>query len=422
MTTKQGTKMLFGSGEKEKAKLPNVDYGNVGVTGEVVELRNFMHMPGYNCQLSSLRKTLAYHGWEYSEEMLLGLASALGMLYWEMKFMPTPFIGALNAKELEIFERSVSKLGGQLVAHQTTSPLKGHQELKAMLNAGEPAITFVDMAFMPYFFREDAEIPFEEAHFGGHTVVVYGLDEKNGLASISDRLDRPLSVPLKYLQMARASGYQPFPPRHKLVELKLPTKPKSLKEALPKAIKENLEWMMNPRISNFGLKGYLKFKQQFPTWYKRFSADKFLLALSSTFIYMETGGSGGAWVRCMYSRFMREAAEALNKPMLNEASSIFDEEIKAIRELELAMLPDELPNLAQIRRTFIETNRVQEKMESNYRHRIRELDEQLKASVSAAIHDDYAKYPPQIPKVQAAIQRVYDLEKRAWAQIKSISL
>jgi cell division protein ZapA (FtsZ GTPase activity inhibitor) len=405
-----------------KTKLPKADYGNIGVTGEVLEVRNFKHMAGYNCQLSSLRKMLAHYHWEYSEEMLLGLASALGMLYWEMKFMPTPFIGALNAKELEIFERSVTRLGGQVVAHQTSSPLKAHLELKEMLRAGKPAITFVDMAFMPYFFREDAQIPFDEAHFGGHTMVVYGLDEKNGIVYISDRLEWPLRVPLKYLQMARASSYQPFPPRHKLVELKLPLKPKTLREALPKAIKENLEWMMNPPISNFGLKGYLKFKQQFPEWYKRFDANKFLLALSSTFIYMETGGSGGAWVRCMYSRFLRETAEELNKPMLNEAAGIFDQEITAIRELEQAMLPDELPNLAQIRRIFIETNAVQEKMESNYRHRIRELDEQLKTATNTAKQDDYTRYPPHIPKVQAAIQKVYDLELKAWAQIKSASL
>jgi hypothetical protein len=411
-----------GKAKKEKNPLPSANYGEEGLTGDVIELSNFKHMPGYNCQLSSLRKTLAYHGWDYSEEMLLGLASALGMLYWEMKLMPVPFIGALNAKETEIFERATTRLGGQVVTHQTSSPAKAHETLKDMLKAGKPAITFLDMAFMPYFFREDADIPFEEAHFGGHTVVVYGLDEKNGIVYISDRLDKPLRVPLKYFQMARASLYQPFPPRHKLVELKLPAKPKPLKEVLPEAIKANLEWMTNPPISNFGLKGYLKFKQQFPSWYKRFNADKFLLALSSTFIYMETGGSGGAWVRCMYSRFIREAAEALNKPLLNEAANTFDEEIKAIRELELAMLPDELPNLAEIRRTFIETNLVQEKMESNYRHHIRELDDRLKASINSAKDDDYARYPAQIPRVQAAIEKVYDLESKAWTQIKSIHM
>jgi hypothetical protein len=123
----------------------------------------------------------------------------------------------------------------------------------------------------------------------------------------------------------------------------------------------------------------------------------------------------------MYSRFLREAAEVLKATTLIEAANTFDEEIKAIRELELAMLPDELPNMAQIRRIFLETNRVQENMEGDYRRRMRELDEQLKTAVSAARRDDYEMYLPQIPKVQAAIQKVHDLEAKAWTQIKPMS-
>jgi hypothetical protein len=253
-------------------------------------------------------------------------------------------------------------------------------------------------------------------------VVVYGIDEKNETVFISDRLARPVECPLNYFQMARASLYQPFPPMHKVVDLKLPEKAKPLKEILPGAIREELEFMTNPPISNFGLKGYLKFKAMFPTWYKRFDADKFLQALTSTFIYMETGGSGGAWVRCMHSRFLREAAEVLKTPALSGAADTFDEEIKAIRELEHAILPDELPNLTQIRRIFIESNRVQEGMEGDYRYRIRELDDQLKTAVSDAKLDDYKRYSPQIPKVQNAIQRVYDLESKAWIQTRSALL
>jgi hypothetical protein len=421
MTKARPSKKVGKAEKREKALLPAADFGKAGVSGDVVKLQNFKHMPGYNCQLSSLRKTLAYYGWDYSEEMLLGLTSALGMMYWEMKFMPVPFVGALNAKELDIFERCAKRLGGQMVARRSASPPKAHQELKEMLKAGKPAITFVDMAFLPYFFRDDAKIPFDEAHFGGHTVVVYGIDEKDGTVFISDRFAQPVECPLNYFQMARASLYQPFPPKHKIAELKLPEKAKPLKEVLPAAIREDLEFMTNPPISNFGLKGYLKFKAMFATWYRRFDAEKFLLALTSTFIYMETGGSGGAWVRCMYSRFLREAAEVLKATTLIEAANTFDEEIKAIRELELAMLPDELPNMAQIRRIFLETNRVQENMEGDYRRRMRELDEQLKTAVSAARRDDYEMYLPQIPKVQAAIQKVHDLEAKAWTQIKPMS-
>jgi hypothetical protein len=403
----------------EKVKLPAADYGRIGVDGDVIKIDDFKHMPGYNCQTSSLRKVLSYQGWDYSEEIVLGLAAALGMIYWEIKFMPVPFIGALNAKELEIFERCVNRLGGQVVPRQTASPLKAHQELKELLRAGKPAITFLDMAFLPYFFRDDAKIPFDEAHFGGHTVVVYGIDEKQGTVYISDRFARPVEVPLNYFQMARASRYQPFPPTHKIVELNLPTKAKPLEEVLPAAIEEDRRFMMNPPISNFGLKGFLKFKAMFPTWYERFDANKFLLALSSTFIYMETGGSGGAWVRCMYSRFLREAAEVLNKPALTEAADIFDEEIKKIRELELMMLPDEFPSMAEIRRNFIESNQVQEAMNSDYQRRLRELGERMEKTLTGSIADDYKKYSKQIPKVQAAIQAVHDLESKAWEQIKS---
>jgi len=65
---------------------------------------------------------------------------------------------------------------------------------------------------------------------------------------------------------------------------------------------------------------------------------------------------------------------------------------------------------------------VQEKMESNYRHNIRELDDRLKAAIGAAKDDDYTKYRPFILKVQAAIEKVYDLESKAWTQVKSIHM
>jgi len=420
MPTSKSEKRTIKSQRKEKGKLPEADYGNIGVTSDVLKLENFKHMTGHNCQFSSLRKTLAYHGWDYSEDMLLGLASALGMLYWEMKLMPVPFIGALNAKELEIFERTVTRLGGKVIPHTTSSPLKAHQELKDMLRRGMPAITFVDMAFLPYFFRDDAKIPFEEAHFGGHTVVVYGIDEKGGTVFISDRLAHPVQVPLTYFQMARASGYQPFPPKHKLVELRLPEKPRPLEEVLPGAIKANLEWMTNPPISNFGLKGFLRFKEAFPKWHKTYDADKLLLALSSTFIYMETGGSGGAWCRVMYSRFLKEASEVLHQPKLAEVARIFEDEVQAIRELESTILPDELANMARIREIFIESNRIQEQMPNDYRQRLRELDDKMRAAVNAAKENDYKKYAPQVPKVQEAIQKVHDLESKAWNQVKAI--
>nr|MDO8132961.1 DUF4872 domain-containing protein [Candidatus Njordarchaeum guaymaensis] len=411
--------------KKERILLPSADYGKEGVTGEVIKVQNFKHMPGYNCQFSSVRKVLAHYGWNMSEEMLLGLSSGLGMMYWEMKMMPAPFMGGFQgSRDMAIFgEKGVARLGGKVIVQQSASVPKAHQQLKDLLNLEKPVIAFVDMAFLPHFFRDDAKIPYEDAgHFGGHTVVVFGINEKEGTVDISDRFDQPVKMPLNYFQMARASVYQPFPAKNKLVELRLPEKAKPLREVLPISIKENIKFMMNPPISNFGLKGFLKFKAKFPEWYRTYDPDKFLFALTNAFIYMETGGSGGAWSRTLYSRFLKEAAETLQQPKLEEASKMFEEDVEVIRELENTMLPDELPNIAQIRNVFLETNRNQEEMSKNYRQRLRELDEELKASIKAAKTEDYTRYAPQVQKVQAAIQKVYDLEAKAWAYIQSIPL
>jgi hypothetical protein len=75
--------------------------------------------------------------------------------------------------------------------------------------------------------------------------------------------------------------------------------------------------------------------------------------------------------------------------------------------------------MAEMRRNFIESNQVQEAMNSDYQRRLRELGERMEKTLTGSIADDYKKYSKQIPKVQAAIQAVHDLESKAWEQIKS---
>jgi len=43
---------------------------------------DFKHMAGANCQLSSLKKVLAYYDIEISEPMVLGLCSSLDFFYF----------------------------------------------------------------------------------------------------------------------------------------------------------------------------------------------------------------------------------------------------------------------------------------------------------------------------------------------------
>ena len=78
-------------------------------------------MSGANCQLSSLRKVLAYYNIELSEPMILGLCSGLGFFYYYMKLMPFPMILGLAVKKTEVFERVLSCLGGSVKITETAS-------------------------------------------------------------------------------------------------------------------------------------------------------------------------------------------------------------------------------------------------------------------------------------------------------------
>ncbi len=199
-------------------KLPNVEYGTVGCDEFKYQIPNFNHIGGKNCILSSLNKTLRHYDINYSEEMLLGIASGLSMIV--MQFKHGPFVGGLNAKDWNCIRAPLDRLGIEYKLHETGSVLKAHQKLKDILRKGQPAVTFVDIAFLPHFFSDQNMIPNEKmGHFGGHTVVVYGLDEVKKEVMISDRFGEPVKIPLDLFQMARASKFAPFAAKNKILEL-----------------------------------------------------------------------------------------------------------------------------------------------------------------------------------------------------------
>ncbi|MHA1343409.1 MAG: BtrH N-terminal domain-containing protein [Promethearchaeota archaeon] len=198
---------------------------------------NFRHLAGANCQTSSLKKVLAHYGIQISEPMILGLCSGIGFFYFFMKKMPFPMILGLAVKKTEIFERVMNRLGGRIKVTETTSIKIAHDNLIKLLKTGQPAITFVDFAYLPFFFAEGTPIPNEKAgHFGGHTFVTYGIDEETDKAFISDRYARPFVMSYLLLKQARNSKFAPFPAKNKLVELIMPKKSKNLKEIIPAAL------------------------------------------------------------------------------------------------------------------------------------------------------------------------------------------
>ena len=379
---------------------------------------DFKHMAGANCQTSSLRKVLAYYGIELSEPMIVGLCSGLGFFYFYMKRMPFPMILGLAVKNTEIFERVLSCLGGGVKISETASENVAHNNLIALLEKGQPAITFVDFAYLPFFFAEGTPIPNEQSgHFGAHTFVTYGIDEENNEAYISDRYANPHVMTYEQLKAARGSKHAPFPAKNKLVELILPKKVKDLKEIVPTAIKANVNYMYNPPIRNMGLTGFQKWRKMLPTWATDFNDDNLLFGLISVFIYMETGGTGGAMFRILYRDFLKEAGNLLNNNGLLKASDMFDEIVYKIRELETTILPDDLPNIGKLRELFLKSNEITEKGGSNYQKQLKKLNDEIEKVTNGA-KKEIDSWRALIPHIGKGIHEWAELETIAWETIK----
>lgn len=380
-------------------------------------LDDFKHMAGANCQLSSLRKVLAYYNIEISEPMILGLCSGLGFFYFYMNRMPFPMVLGMNVKKTEIFERVLPCLGGSVKITETASVNTAHNNLVRILQKGQPAITFVDFAYLPFFFAEGTPIPNEDSgHFGAHTFVTYGIDEEKDEAYISDRYANPHVMTYTQLKAARGSKYAPFPAKNKLVELVLPKKMKDIKQSIPAAIKANANFMFNPPIRNMGLKGFQKWREMLPTW-ADFSDNNLLFGLVSVYIYMETGGTGGAMFRIIYRDFLKEAGELLNNDGLLKAAEFYDKIIIKLREVEHQILPDHLPNIAKLRELYQKSGDITEKGENDYQKQLVKIDEKAKIALEGAMKE-IDMWKENIPEIDKSIQEWCDLETTAWEIIK----
>ena len=283
-------------------------------------VKNFNAFAGHHCITTSLRHIFMYHGHEISEEMLFGLGAGLNCFYAEFKVSPYPLIG-MRAKIGE-FEDSIAKhLNIGIQIHETSSVKKAYTSLKELISQDIPAMIYVDMAFLKYL-----NLP-EEAHFGGHSIVVFGIDEEKGLAYVSDRDDKNFkitgnknevpadfhTVALQELEQARGSKYKPFPPKNKWLTFDF-TNIKSIdRSVLLPAIHANAEKMLNPPIKNLGVKGIRFCSERVGKGWKDFDDNKLKWSAFNGYIFInQIGGTGGGGFRKMYGTFLRESGELNN--------------------------------------------------------------------------------------------------------------
>lgn len=320
-------------------------------------LPGFKSLETHHCVTGSMRHLYEHHGCPISEDLLLGLGAGLGFVYWHMKGTE-PFIGGrgnVGRPGEEGLEVTAGRRTGVIIeSHSTGSAAKAEKTLLEVLEGEEPVMLQVDMGFLPYL-----DLP-EDYHFGGHVVVVGGLDKAQRLVLIADRDAGLHPTSLDDLAAARGSKYQPFPPRNTWYSFDFSGFRQPTPDDVWAAIDETLTTMLKPPISNLGVRGIRKAAERIRKWPSILSEDQLRRTCFNTFIFIDaTGGTGGGIFRYMYARFLDAAAQITGDGYLIEVGealrSIGDrwQDVAAIFKQSLTV-PDPASDLPHISDQFLE--------------------------------------------------------------------
>jgi len=294
-------------------------------------------LDGYHCQTNALAKIFHHNGHPLSEDMLLGLGSGMGFIYWEMKMDKEKYVfigGRGNNKNF--FSDIGKRTGVKIQSVSTSSAKKAEGALLEKLAKKEPVMVFGDMGFLPWF-----DLP-KDYHFGGHTFVVCGFDGKDTvLASDIDQKAAGLKkgfyfpITLDQLGKARGSTFKPFPPKNTYLEFDFKDFHDPKSDDIISSIKQTIDSQLNPPIKNVGVKGLRHASKEILKWQNTFNDTELRMNLFTLYVFFEIGGTGGGCFRYMYSRFLQEALKITNNKAFEKASAMFDESGKRFSEIGL---------------------------------------------------------------------------------------
>ena len=286
---------------------------------EIQPFDNCPALDGCHCQSNSLAKIFHFYNCPLSEDMLLGLGAGMGFIFWSQKGIP-PFIGG-RANVKTFFQDLGRRTSVEIETKTTASEKKAESALLEKLNNKEPVMVYADMGLLPWF-----ELP-EDYHFGGHTFVVCGFDGANQvLASDMDQTATGIkkgyyhTLTLEQLRKARNSPYKPFPPKNAYLEFDFSHYHAPTEADIFSSIHQTVDGMLNPPISNFGIKGMRRTAREIKKWPRQYDDFELRMNLFTIYIFIEIGGTGGGCFRYMYSRFLKEAAAIVANEVLEKAA------------------------------------------------------------------------------------------------------
>jgi hypothetical protein len=185
-----------------------------------------------------------------------------------------------------------------------------------------------------------------------YSVVVIGIDEAAGTATIGDHSRAPVTMDLEVFKAARAQVCS-FKNRSLVLDPTGKITAATFKAATLDGIRTCIAGMRRPRIKMFSPHGWSEWarlvvnKKNKKGWRVAFGPLVLCQALRDVYDSIETLGTGGGLYRPMYADFLREAATLTGKKPLSKCADTYDALGRAWTELADAALPDTIAAFKQ---------------------------------------------------------------------------
>ena len=281
-------------------------------------ITEFEHHNTAHCETGVVLNMLNFYGIRLSEPMIFGISAGYFFAYVPLSKgdRNVPLLG-FRTFPGSIKRNTFKKLGFKIGTKRYSGKQKekAMKEMDELLAAGIPVGNRVGMFFLPYMPQEIRE------HWNVHQFCV--ISKEGDEYTVSESLYGIKKLSSKDLMKVRfTEGH--FKPRGEMYWVK--EKPENLPD-LSTLIVEGIEktcWNMFhnygvPFVTFYGVRGIVKMSKHMRNLEARLG-ERAPVFLAKIIRYLEELGSGGAGYRFIYSAFLFEAADVLNKPELKEFS------------------------------------------------------------------------------------------------------
>jgi len=272
-------------------------------------ITNFEHRGASHCETGTISNLLNYSGYRLDEPMILGIGAGLYFVYFP--FLPKDSGTMMcNFRTLpgRIFSRAMKNLRIKIGLKRFSNQEKAMKEMDELLAAGIPVGNVVSIYFMNYFGLTGI------AHFNAHNVCIVSKegDEYTVSEPVYEKLQKISYNDLKKARFAKGL----LKPRGKMYWIKEKQPDLShLHHAVVSGIKRTCRNMLDaPLFPYIGVRGIATLSKQMRNWEIKYGEKGAANYLSQIIRPLEEFGTGGVGFRFMYSAFLHEAADMLNKP------------------------------------------------------------------------------------------------------------